>query len=114
MAAAFLKGSVDGGEMKSQRETLGRDLSQAAELLHKYGHHGQGAVLDGIIATLETDPDYKRLASIDVWGGSGAVWEVCLTPSSMGGEERADEKSFRRAIVGIAAAMDQLKIGTER
>ena len=41
MAAAFLKGSVDGDEMKSQRETLGRDLSQAAELLHKYGHHGQ-------------------------------------------------------------------------
>jgi len=90
-------------------------LTQASELLHKYGHHGQGAVIDQIVPTLESPhPDYKRLASIDMWGGSGAVWEVCLTPGSGSEEEQADEKSFREAIVRIAFAMDQMKIGTER
>ena len=84
-------------------------------MLHKYGHHGQGAVIDQIVPTLETpQPDYKRLASIDMWGGSGAVWEVCLTPGSHSDEERADEKSFREAIVRIAFAMDRMKIGTAR
>jgi hypothetical protein len=101
--------------MNAQLHTLGRDLTQASELLHKYGHHGQGTVVDQIVATLETrQPDYKRLASIDMWGGSGAVWEVCLTSGGGSDEERADEKSFREVIVRIAAAMDQMKIGTER
>ena len=101
--------------MNAQLHTLGRDLTQASELLHKYGHHGQGTVVDEIFATLETpQPDYKRLSSIDMWGGSGAVWEVCLTSGRRSDEQRADEKSFRKAIVRIAAAMDQMKIGTER
>ena len=101
--------------MNAQLHTLGRDLTQASELLHKYGHHGQGMVVDQIVTTLETQhPDYRRLASIDMWGGSGAVWEVCLTSGRSSDEERSDEKSFREAIVRIAAAMDQMKIGTER
>ena len=94
---------------------LGRDLTQASDLLHKYGHHAQGKVVDEMIASLEAaDPDYKRLASVDMWGGPGAVWEVCLTPSSMNNEQRADETTFRKAIIRVAAAMDALKIGTER
>jgi hypothetical protein len=91
--------------MNTRPETLRADLSQLAELLHKYGHDGQAAVVDEIVATLETStPDYKRLASIDMWGGSGA----------MRAAGRADETSFRNAIIRIAAAMDQMKIGTER
>ena len=101
--------------MNTRPETLRADLSQLAELLHKYGHDGQAAVVDEILATLETStPDYKRLASIDMWGGSGAVWEVCLIPSAMRVAGRDDETSFRSAIIRIAAAMDQMKIGTER
>jgi len=93
--------------MNVRPETLRADLSQLAELLHKYGHDGQAAVVDEILATLETsNPDYKRLASIDMWGGSGTVWEVCLIG--------ADETSFGNAIIRIAAAMDQMKIGTDR
>jgi hypothetical protein len=86
--------------MNTRPETLRADLSQLAELLHEYGHDGQGAVVDEIVATLETStPDYKRLASIDMWGGSGAVWEVCLIPSAMRVARRADEISFRNAII---------------
>jgi hypothetical protein len=101
--------------MNIRREALSADLSQLAELLHKYGHDGQAAVVDEIMATLETStPDYKRLASIDMWGGSGAVWEVCFFASAMGAEGRADEAYFRKAIIRIAATMDQMKIGTDR
>lgn len=98
-----------------QDETLRIDLTHLAELLHKYGHHGQGAAVDRILATLETPtPDYKRLAGIDMWGGAGAVWDVCLTPSRASSEEQADEKSFHQTVIQIAATMDRLKIGTER
>ena len=101
--------------MNTRPETLRADLSQLAELLHKYGHDGQAAVVDQIVATLETStPDYKRLASIDMWGGSGAVWEVCLIPSAMRVEGRADRTNFRKSIIRLAATMDQMKIGTER
>ncbi|MBI3477021.1 MAG: hypothetical protein HY010_14915 [Acidobacteria bacterium] len=101
--------------MNIRPESLRADLSQLAELLHRYGHDGQAAVVDEILATLETPtPDYTHLASIDMWGGSGAVWEVSLIPSTMQAAVRADEIIFRNAIIRIAAAMDQMKIGTER
>jgi hypothetical protein len=64
--------------MNIRSEVPSADLSQLAGLLHKCGHDGQAAVVDEIAAILETStPDYKRLASIDMWGGPGAVWEVC-------------------------------------
>jgi len=98
--------------MDSQVEALERDLSRLSELLHKYGHGGQATVVDQILATVGTTaPDYQRLAGIDMWGGSGAVWEVRLTPSATQNE---DEKAFLQTIIQIAATMDRLKIGTER
>jgi hypothetical protein len=100
--------------MNLQNEEIGKDLSHLAELLHKYGHHGQADVVDQILATLETPtPDYKRLAGVDMWGGADAVWEVCLTPRTSS-EDKAAERSFLQTIIRIAATMDRLKIGTER
>lgn len=87
-------------------------MSRLSELLHKYEHGGQANVVDQILATLGTPaPDYKRLAGIDMWGGSGAVWEVRLTPS---GKCNEDERAFLQTIIQLSAAMDSLKIGTER
>jgi len=98
-----------------QEDSLRKDLAQLAALLRKYGHHGQATVVEQIITTLETaSPDYKRLAGIDMWGGSGAVWEVCLTPSKESSTSQADEKLFHESIIHIAAAMEGLGIGTER
>jgi hypothetical protein len=97
-----------------QDEALGEELHHLSELLRKYGHHGQANVVDQILSTLKTPiPDYKRLAGVEMWGGSGAVWEVCLTPRTSS-EENGDEKSFLQTIIRIAATMDRLKIGTER
>jgi|KBSMisStandDraft_5_1062788.scaffolds.fasta_scaffold08804_5 hypothetical protein len=98
--------------MNGQVEALERDLSRLSELLHKHGHGGKATVVDQILASLHAPtPDYKRLAGIDVWGGSGAVWEVCLTPAGAGKE---DERAFGQTIIQTAATMDHLKIGTER
>jgi hypothetical protein len=100
---------------KNVPDMLSRKLNQIAELLHKYGHHAQGAVVDSILDSIRApEPDYKELAGIEMWGGAGAVWEVLLTPSSNSREEQADKESFQKAIVAIADAMDQLGIGTDR
>ena len=100
--------------MTRQHEKLSKALGELSELLHKYGHDGQGNVVDEIIASLETpDPDYKRLAGIDMWGGAGSVADICenLTTKREGA---GDERVFRKALVRVAAAMDDLKIGTKR
>jgi hypothetical protein len=98
--------------MDSQVEALERDLNRLAELLHKYGRGGQATVVDQILVTVGTPtPDYQRLAGIEMWGGSGAVWEVRLIPS---GTPNEDEKAFLQTLIQIAATMDRLKIGTER
>jgi len=98
--------------MNGHVEALEGELRRLSELLHKHGHGGQATVVDQIRATVGTPtPDYKRLAGIDVWGGSGAVWEVRLTPSGKGNEE---EKAFLQTIIQLAATMDSLEIGTER
>jgi hypothetical protein len=100
--------------MNMKDEALGEDLHRLAGLLHKYGHPRQADVVDRILRTLETPiPDYERLAGIEMWGGSGAVWEVLLTPRKSS-EQKDDEKSFHQTIIRISAAMDRLKIGTER
>jgi hypothetical protein len=50
-----------------------------------------------------------------MWGGAGAVWEVCLCQSrTRSAEMQADEALFRRAIIRLAAIMDGLKVGTAR
>jgi hypothetical protein len=100
--------------MNNKDEALGKDLHHLAELLHKYGHDGQADVVDHILRKLEVPtPDYQSIAGIEMWGGSGAVWEVCLTPRTSS-EQKADEKSFLQIIIRIAAAMDRLRIGTAR
>ena len=94
---------------------LDRDLMQLAGLLRKYEHYGQATVVEQIIPTLDaSQPDYKRLAGIDMWGGSGAVWEVSLTGSKASSEAQVDKKSFHQTIIRIASEIDRLGIGTER
>jgi hypothetical protein len=98
--------------MNGHVEALEGELRRLSELLHKHGHGSQATVVDQIRATVGTPtPDYKRVTGIDVWGGSGAVWEVRLTPSGKGNE---DEKAFLQTIIQLAATMDSLEIGTER
>ena len=62
-----------------ETEALKEDLAQLASLHQKYQNYGQMVVLEEIIATLDTpQPDFNRLAGIEMWGGAGAVWESPL------------------------------------
>ena len=90
------------------------ELRELARLLQQYGHYGQMEVAEDIAKSLSTpNPDYKRLTGVDMWGGSGAVWEVCLTLSESS-EATADKKSFREIIIRIAYSMERLGIATRR
>jgi hypothetical protein len=89
-------------------ERLADNLREVNGLLRKFGHYGQAAVLEKILASLETpDPDYGTLAGISMWGGAGAVWDVTLA-------SLADEAAFRRAMIRIAEEMRRLGIATSR
>jgi hypothetical protein len=112
MAVLF---GVNGDGMTASIDALNRDLNVIAQLLCNYRHYGQARVVEEILGTLETaSPDYKRLCGIDMWGGSGAVWDVYLPRSHRSEQSKADERDFRRAIIRIAETMNQLKIGTDR
>jgi hypothetical protein len=102
--------------METAEDALCRGLSRLSELLRKYGHHSQRQVVDEILATLRTSsPDHKRLTGVEMWGGAGAVWEVCLTPNwNADSAQREDERSFLRTIIRVAEAMECLKIANER
>ena len=97
-------------------ERLANELKQLAGILRKYEHDGQATVVEEIQASLGTpQPDFNRLRGVDMWGGSGAVWEVSLCQSGTTlAEMQTDEALFRRTIIQLAVIMDGLKIGTVR
>jgi hypothetical protein len=94
-------------------DALSEQMAEIAELLRKY-HHPQAKVVEAIFATLRTpNPDFVRLCGIEMWGGAGAVWEVCLS-SQQCEESKSDDQSVRRAFIRLAASMDKIGIGTDR
>jgi hypothetical protein len=90
----------------SENELLAADLRELADLLIKYGYEGQADVAEKILVSLRTsDPDYKLLTSVSMWGGSGAVWDVYLSSQSKFSKDaRNDEIAFRKTIIRIADA----------
>ena len=85
-------------------------LTRIAELLQKYGLP-QAEVVSDILKDLQaTSPATTRLAGVDMWGGSGAIWETAL-PENAG---REDEIALREEIIRISHEMDRLGIGTTR
>ncbi len=102
--------------MKTAKDELAGALSHLSELLGKYGHHSKKQVVDEILATLRnSSPDYKRLAGVEVWGGAGSIWEVCLTPNwTADTVQREDERLFLQTLIGVADAMECLRIGNKR
>ncbi len=93
-------------------KALSQDLNVILEL---YRHHGQARVVQEILATLETaHPGYAHLRGIDMWGGSGAVWEVNLGSSRRSNEEKADRTAFFKAFIQLVKTMDHAGLGTAR
>lgn len=89
-------------------------LRALVALLTKYGHEGQVRYVEDLVQRKETgDPGFEeRFASIDMWGGSGAVWEVNLDPFHRSATHADDEHRFRRVIVALAQYLNGRKIGS--
>lgn len=67
-----MKGKDAAGEFVNLLLRL--DLSQLSHLHRKYRNYGQAEALDEILATLDRpNPDFTRLAGIEMWGGAGAM-----------------------------------------
>lgn len=93
-------------------------LSVIRDLLLRGDFPGQAAFIEGAIRMAREDSDdfATSIAGVDMWGGSGAVWDVCGFGGRGAPEDEAkrDETAFRKAVIRLAEEMDELGIGTER
>lgn len=85
-------------------------LGEMQELLAVAGWDGQVAYVRRLIALGSDDPQLFREALLadDMWGGSGAVWEVNPLAS------REAEKRFAELLVRLSGEMDRAGICDER
>ena len=84
-------------------------LNDLARILTKHDHLGQAEVVQQLLQGLRSGDRSSfptLLQSVDMWGGSGAVWEV--------GDLGDDTRAFRQAIIDLAAEMDKCGLGMER
>ena len=95
-----------------------RTLVEIRDLLRKHDYPGQAEVIGELLQLIESDYDQfvQKIHAVDVWGGSGAVWETCNFANEGVPKEsvRDDELRFRRAIIELSNQMDENGIGTER
>lgn len=86
---------------KAEYSSIIKVLTSIRELLESARHEGQAEYVTELIALAERDQDAFRagLITIDMWGGSGAVWDVLPFPSL------DDQKRFYRLLVRLVQEM---------
>lgn len=91
------------------REVL-EALEALVSILSKYGHTVQANFVECLLRLYEAgSPEFERkLASIDMWGGAGAVWDVSIPHGT------ADRSRFFEALIALADYMSAHTIGPER
>ena len=91
-------------------EKVSTILQQMNDLLRRSGNTGQADFVSSIRTLLDTDsPDVtSHLTSVDMWGGSGAVWEVGYF------ESPDDKRAFWQLVVDLAHEMRSAGIQHER
>jgi len=80
------------------KETIGLTLKEIVKILREYSHSGQADYMDRLLETLENDDysNFKELSKkVDIWGGSGAVWEVWIPDNDK-------EIEFQKLIISFA------------
>jgi hypothetical protein len=61
------------------KEALSENLNHISELLYRNGFHIQAEAINKPLAFLrvnDTTNFLRTIKTVDIWGGSGAVWEV--------------------------------------
>jgi hypothetical protein len=69
-----------------RKEELKVDINDIISILKATGHSPQATIMESALIALEmnNDLEFIRISkSIDIWGGSGAVWEVNIDDISL-------------------------------
>ncbi len=85
---------------KEEYEVL---FSTIRDLLNNSGNEGQALVIENLMNLLSieiTDDFLKLINSVDMWGGSGAVWEVNI-------DDENKYKCFQQAIINLIDLMER-------
>jgi len=80
------------------KESIGLTLKDIIKILREFSHSGQADYMDRLFETLTIDDNSKfKLMSqtVDIWGGSGAVWEVWIPDNNK-------EKEFQKLMISFA------------
>jgi len=82
-------------------------LRELCRLLLANAFPGQAEIVQRLLQLNDENSDefVRLLISVDMWGGSGAVWEV--------GDLGDDTLAFRNAFIMLAAQMERAGLGTE-
>ncbi|HET9570792.1 MAG TPA: hypothetical protein VFP20_05245 [Bacteroidales bacterium] len=76
------------------------------QLLNKYGHNSQAKFIQKLIDLINQQNIIlfsKFVNGVDMWGGSGAVWEVSI-------ENETEAKAFEDEILKLIGLMEQTEI----
>jgi|GEM_PF-1480063 len=85
-----------------EKENYAKILLSLSELLVLSQNVGQAAIVNDLIMLLEQgnyNSFLKLINSVDMWGGSGAVWEVGI-------ENKKYEIAFRKEIINLIELME--------
>jgi len=81
-------------------------LKALFQLLERAGHNSQANFIQNLVEqiTQENFSQFKKsINGVNMWGGSGAVWEVYF-------ENKSDEKRFEMEIIKLINLMEETKI----
>mgnify|MGYP003564291033 CR=1 FL=1 len=91
----------------TNKEEFEKTLTRLIELLRDNAFSAQADAVRRVLAALlnsDTDKFLKTINSVDMWGGSGAVWEV------YGFQTKEDEKEFWSQIIRLTDLMKEINI----
>jgi hypothetical protein len=88
------------------------DLRIVGDLLARYAN-SQANFVHRLAAETDDDRFWSDLAGLEMWGGSGAVWEVEPFHYSHPREELAniDYETFQRSLVRLARVLEDRGLG---
>jgi hypothetical protein len=91
--------------IENEKESYLNTLKNIEEILKVEGSYEQGRVVEKLAATLMNN-EYKKFSkdinSIDMWGGSGAVWEVYFVSKNL-------KQKFNAEMLELISLMEKTK-----
>lgn len=92
--------------LKENKEKFIQSLTVISRLLYDNENIGQANFLLHLIELIkhrDFSSFIKEINSVDMWGGSGAVWEVYI-------ENRDTEREFQRNLLELISLMEETQI----